>query len=321
MGRPVGSKNGRRPPGGYPEVDEELGGFLAGFIEGEACFSIVRQSRGFGYRCAMRLCSRADDAGLIHDLAAKTHIGTVRPVKAQRTSRPQMSWSVVAKADCLRLIEILDQYPLRGRKSRDFAIWRAAVNWWVGGDPAQRRPNGDWEPMGYLKERLHEAKRYNPDPLALLDDGPPGLTGDWPAYLAGLVSAEGSLSINESGPRTYVPRLRVNMRADDLPLLTELHGRAGVGRLYEYERSDDSGKPVAAWVTSSRSDLAALVRILDAHAPRGRKAREYQIWHRAVLAHRMGAGASGRTHNLRTLKRRLEQARVYPAGSARLVDS
>jgi hypothetical protein len=40
MGRPVGSTNGRVPEGGYPDIDPEFGGFLAGFIEGEATLSI-----------------------------------------------------------------------------------------------------------------------------------------------------------------------------------------------------------------------------------------------------------------------------------------
>jgi hypothetical protein len=72
--RPVGSKNGRVPEGGYPRVDRELGGFLAGFIEGEACFTISRQTRGYGYRCVMSLNVRDDDGSLLHELAEKTRL-------------------------------------------------------------------------------------------------------------------------------------------------------------------------------------------------------------------------------------------------------
>jgi hypothetical protein len=52
MGRPVGSTSGREPGNGYPTVSSELGGFLAGFIEGEGSFGIQKQPGGSNYRCA-----------------------------------------------------------------------------------------------------------------------------------------------------------------------------------------------------------------------------------------------------------------------------
>ena len=93
--RPIGNKNGRTPEAGYPSVDRELGGFLAGFIEGEACFTISRQTRGYGYRCVMSLNARDDDASLPHELADKARIGRVRSVAGRPTSRPQGSWNAV----------------------------------------------------------------------------------------------------------------------------------------------------------------------------------------------------------------------------------
>jgi len=55
LGRPTGSTNGRIPAGGYPPVSDAFGAFLAGFIEGEGSFLILRQSRGQNHRCSMRL--------------------------------------------------------------------------------------------------------------------------------------------------------------------------------------------------------------------------------------------------------------------------
>jgi hypothetical protein len=89
--RPIGSKDGRVPHGGYPDIGPEVGGFLAGFLEGEACFAIQRQTRGYGFRCTMEVGIRADDAELLRHLARATRLGTVTPVPAQRTSRPQGS--------------------------------------------------------------------------------------------------------------------------------------------------------------------------------------------------------------------------------------
>jgi len=39
----------------YPPVSDAFGAFLAGFIEGEGSFLILRQSRGQNHRCSMRL--------------------------------------------------------------------------------------------------------------------------------------------------------------------------------------------------------------------------------------------------------------------------
>jgi hypothetical protein len=63
--RPVGSKNGRVPEGGY--------------------------------RCVMSLNVRDDDGSLLHELAEKTRLGRVGSVAARPTSRPQTRWMVSAK--------------------------------------------------------------------------------------------------------------------------------------------------------------------------------------------------------------------------------
>ena len=149
---PVGSTNGRVPSGRYPSVESRVGGFLAGFLEGEACFTIPCQSRGHGYRCMMRLSIRDDDSELLRTLARNTRLGTIRSVPARRTSRPQLCWTVLAKSDCRRLVALLYEYPFRGRRAREFAIWAAAVKWWVGEDAIARRPAGNWGP-GRISQR------------------------------------------------------------------------------------------------------------------------------------------------------------------------
>ena len=198
--RPVGSKNGRVPLGGYPTVSPADGGFLAGFVEGEGCFTIPRQTRGYGYRCVLTLSARDDDADLIQELATSTRLGRVTRVAGRSTSRPQVRWSVVAKQDCRRLVELLHAYPLRGRKAGDFAIWAAAAKWWIGADPTQRRPDRDWGPLPYLKERLAEAKKFVSSRYTCLDTGGAGLSSDWPDYLAGFITAEGHLGLTRPPP-------------------------------------------------------------------------------------------------------------------------
>jgi hypothetical protein len=121
--RPVGSTNGRKPPGGYPEVSWDL----AGLIAAEGCFYIAKQTRGFGYRPSMEIGMRADDGYLLETLARRTKLGRIAATPAWRTSRPQVQWQVMAKADSERLVEILDGSLLLGRKAAQYTTWRSAV--------------------------------------------------------------------------------------------------------------------------------------------------------------------------------------------------
>lgn len=182
MARPHGSTNGRQPLGGYPEVSRELAGFLAGFLEGEACFSISKQAGHDNHRCWMSLVARDDDRDLILELAQATALGKCTKRAPSHGSRSQAVWSVAAKSDCQRLVHILDVCPMRGRKSLDFAVWRAAVEWWIGADPTSREADRDWTPIAYLKERLHEVKRFSLSEVGreIVDTGD-GLEPDWGA--------------------------------------------------------------------------------------------------------------------------------------------
>jgi hypothetical protein len=208
IGRPVGSTNGRRPPGGYPRLSPESRSFLAGFVEGEASFGIAKQTHHSNHKCKMRLTARDDDSVLLHELASTTRLGTVISVPNTSGSHKQVAWRVEAKADCLRLVEILDQYPLRGRKSLDYAIWRTALRWWVNGDPTRRESGRDWSAMIYLKERLQEAKLFSQaERRRTLNDFQGGLWADWPGYIAGFFTAEGCLGIYFNGSG-FVPKLK-----------------------------------------------------------------------------------------------------------------
>jgi hypothetical protein len=184
------------------------------------------------------------------------------------------------------------RFPLRGRKSRDFAIWSAALQWWVVGDPTMTIPRRDWAPMAYLKDRL---------------DDHDGLIHDWPDYLAGFFTAEGYLGIDRTTRTRLRPRAAIRVRQDDRYLLDELCRRADTGRIYAGERR--AGPPVAQWIVCGRDDLMKLVAIFDRHPPRGRKLREYDIWREAVFLH----ANPPRRHDdrLNSLRTKLQRARVY----------
>jgi hypothetical protein len=316
MGRPAGSTTGRAPPGGYPETHPALTGFLAGFIEGEGCFSISRQPRNTNHRCVMSLSARDDDGALLEGLARSTALGRITRKRAPADLNPQVIWSVRAKADCVRLIELLDAYPLRGRKSVDYAIWRTAVSWWVGDDPTVTVRGRDWAPMIYLKERLTERHPYGAAAPVDITDTIPGLEGDWADFISGFFTAEGSFLMSKNGPQSFLPGAQISVRADDVALLREVKDRLQAGRLYITKRSAPASQtPTAMWQVRDRDGRDRLVRLFDEHPPRGRRVRQYEIWREAV---QVCAGAGSRRAIQRRLARfhdQLAQERAYRPNS------
>jgi LAGLIDADG endonuclease len=259
----------------------------------------------------MSLAARDDDADLIHELATRTRLGRITRTSARKTSKPQVAWTVTAKADCVQLIELLDGYPLRGRKSRDYAIWSAAVRWWATDDPTRTIRFRDWEPMIYLKGRLHEVKAFShAETRRIITDDGPG--SDWMDYLAGLVTAEGTLGIHRNGA-VVAPKLVVSLRADDRPLLEEIRRRTAVGSIYWQNRLDRTQTLAVGWFVRTRTDLFEVVELLDGHPPRGRKRKQYEIWREAVLEY-ANSSASSRSQRMARLRDALADVRRYPAG-------
>jgi hypothetical protein len=131
MGRAVGGAAEKvRTLAATQGVDDPDGHALAGFIEAEGSFSITLNNGGRSWLCGMSLNQRADDADLLCDIVRVTGLGRLYAVPARRTSRPQVVWSIASKLECRELARLLQRYPLRGRKRREFAVWAAAVDRW-----------------------------------------------------------------------------------------------------------------------------------------------------------------------------------------------
>lgn len=252
VGRPRGSTDGRTPPGGYPPVSAETAAFLSGYLEGEACFGLSKQIRGFGFRPTVSVVTRSDDGDLLRGLQAATRIGRINHRAARRTSRPQVLWAISAKMDCRRLVELLDEHPPRGRKAAAYAPWRASVLRWAAGDGTTRLTAADWCEFPEWKAEIERANRFDPSRADCAAKA--GRAGrHWCAYLAGLVTAEGCFQIDRNGRA----RCSIHMRADDLALLRHLRAAAGLGRVYGPRPAGGRARhPSAVWrSTRSRKPL------------------------------------------------------------------
>ena len=134
-------------------TDPAFGNWLAGFIDGEGCFAINKAVRKPAYfRCQFSLRVRLDDAAIVREVHKRLGFGSVFTAKANGPTNPSFGWSVSSRPDALKLAELLETYPLRAKKARDFAIWRLALDEWRGAN--------DRALMAHYKEALHEVRRY-----------------------------------------------------------------------------------------------------------------------------------------------------------------
>lgn len=148
------------------EVDAAFGNWLAGFIDGEGCFFIRvagKQARdGMPYlQCCFSIEVRLDDATIIREIHKRTAIGALKyreRAGKNGNDKPQITWYLQKISDCVALVALLDQHPLRAKKSRDFAVWRTGVEIQASTYGSARHAQ-----LAVLKEELEEIRRYDSD--------------------------------------------------------------------------------------------------------------------------------------------------------------
>ena len=279
------------------ELDQ---GFLAGFLEGEACFVITELNGGQSYSCRMSLRIRDDDQDLIEWLVAITGLGRLYRVPAYRTSRPQIGWTIDSQDECLELQRLLCRCGFHGRRAAELAIWTTALETWTRGHGMERRAA-----MNALRHRLAAARRFGGGHRHVLP-----FTGSrrlWLGYITGLVSAEGCFQF--SGLR---PRFSMHVRQDDRPLLGLLASTTGLGRVRDHTPAPPLN-PSSTWTVGARAELTRLIALLrEADLP-GRKRAEMESWSLAVeelrIAHR--SRRRPRKPVLRLSAQQLRELRTY----------
>jgi len=136
-------------------IDDAFGYWLAGFVDGEGCFVIKREPGGGRYACNFKLALRLDDASIIRDIYQRTGIGQIYLGKPRGNTQASIRWMVTNKHDCLRLIGLLQRFPLRSKKQRDFQLWVRAVTEWVG-----HKHGESWTVMAWLHDRLQAIRAF-----------------------------------------------------------------------------------------------------------------------------------------------------------------
>jgi hypothetical protein len=299
MGRAIGgSAEKARRVADAQGVDDRDGHALAGFIEAEASFGIRPNNRGRSWICHMTLTQRADDADMLVDIARVTGLGRFCRRPATRTSRPQVCWAVQSKLECRRLVELLERYPLRGRKQREFGAWAAAVTEWAdslhgaGNEATHRTLRAYATEIRNLRRYVDRAERSS-----VAERQADGLT----AFLGGFFTGEGSFGLDGRAVAC------IHLRADDADLLRTFQQRFDLGRVTV---STPTGlNPTVKWSVGRRAELPRAIALLDAAVLRGRKRREFEAW-------RIGAAeyARGRDRDeavIEAARAALHEARSY----------
>lgn len=135
-------------------------GYLSGLADGERCFFIGVNGRyRTSFMCVFTIGMRSDDRPLLEHLRATTGVGRLYEAKPNKglEARPGMNptthWRVSRLAECFRLVEIFDQFPLQSKKAGDFSLWREAVSHW-----AER----NWLEMEELREQMQQHREFRP---------------------------------------------------------------------------------------------------------------------------------------------------------------
>jgi hypothetical protein len=150
-------------------VDRDFGHWLAGFLDGEAHFYVTQRGQSGSWQCGLVVNLRADDRELLLLIKDQTGVGKIyyKPVtesgfRARPGARPQAQWAVDVKRDVLTLADILDDFPLRSKKARDFAIWREAVGVWAGVRKGGVKRDAEQKRLGELAARLVAGRAFLP---------------------------------------------------------------------------------------------------------------------------------------------------------------
>lgn len=139
-------------------IDADFANWLAGFIDGEGCFSVHKKNvNGFEtFDCQFSISLRADDKPVILEIQQRLGgIGSVadRPAR-EGNAKATVRYCISSQHDCALLREILTVFPMRAKKRRDFEAWSHALDCWL-----QHKP-GDWADMAYYRDALMAVKRY-----------------------------------------------------------------------------------------------------------------------------------------------------------------
>jgi hypothetical protein len=267
-----------RRPGGEAEIRARLAAApglgdaeahtLAGLLDAESHLAIVPNNNRTSWRCGCSVALRNDDQELLVNYRDKLGLGHLTPVAERNGSRPQVLWQIASKLECLALTELLDAHPLRGRKRREYEIWREAVT--LCASARRGLGPGARTRLTQLAAHLRAERVYREPPV----DAPlPDMTDQYaPRYFAGFFSGEGSFGLARRNARFLI-----KLRRDDRPLLDAFCRDLAIGSVVNIAPVEP-WSPAAVWHVTGARDVLTGISLFESAPLLGRKARQYHAW-------------------------------------------
>jgi hypothetical protein len=144
------------PPPALDGPTSDLLAYLGGFFSGEGCFGLS----GLRPRAVVKL--RRDDRGVLELFAERFGIGTVRDHRPYGNPNPSATWLICAGDEMGPAVRLFEVAVLRGRKRREFDVWREVAEERVWARMA-RRPT-DRARLGRAADRLAALRTYHAPP-------------------------------------------------------------------------------------------------------------------------------------------------------------
>lgn len=144
------------PPPALDAPVSDLLPYFGGFFSGEGCFGLS----GLRPRAVVKL--RRDDRGVLELFAERFGLGTVRDHRPYGNPNPSATWLICAGDEMGAAVRLFDAAVLRGRKRREFDVWREAAEESVWA-PMAARPR-DRARVGRAADRLAALRAYHPPP-------------------------------------------------------------------------------------------------------------------------------------------------------------
>jgi len=96
--------------------------YFGGFFSGEGSFGLS----GLAPRAVVRV--RQDDRSILELFATRFGLGVVRDHRAYDNPNPSATWTICATDELAPTVELFEAAELRGRKRREFEVWREAAH-------------------------------------------------------------------------------------------------------------------------------------------------------------------------------------------------
>jgi hypothetical protein len=143
------------PPAAIDGPTDAMLAYLGGFFSGEGSFGLS----GLQPRAVIKL--RRDDRSILELFAAHFAIGQVRNRASCAGANPTATWLICATNELQTAISVFESAQLRGRKRREFEVWRRAAQERASARSAGRRWNRDR--VALIARRLSELRAYRPE--------------------------------------------------------------------------------------------------------------------------------------------------------------